>query len=186
MNNAKSQEAYLRALYKEVSNNRSRSYLNLSRLLHTIDFVWDVPNDDNRIGDALEKRKEYMELVGFSEALKTKPASVFEVLVGIVYRMMYVMDGEDRGLSTSKLYIELLENLNISGFTDGMFLRSRNIKKIEADVRTKIRKMMARKYTPSGRGGVFPLKRNPVKHGIDLRKTELWYQMMYYIAENYG
>lgn len=186
MNDTKSQEDYFRTLYKEVSTSRSRSYMILSRLLHTIDFVWSVPNDDNRIGDALQRRKEYMDRYGYSEALKRKPASVFEVLVSIVYRMLYLMYGEERGLSASKLYLELLTNLELSEFTDGMFLRTKKLKKLEAEVRVKVSKMMYRKYTISGRGGLFPLKRSPRKHGIDLRKTELWYQMMYYLEENYG
>jgi hypothetical protein len=59
-------ELYFRWLYAQVSNvrlkNPSRTHWSLLKLLHTKEFVWIVPNDDNRLEDGRLLRVEFVEL----------------------------------------------------------------------------------------------------------------------------
>lgn len=186
MDEQKSQIDYVKHLYSLIQKKGAPSYIYLSRLLHTIPFEWSVRNDDNRIADALEIRNSYIEETGISKSIfKDEDVSVLEILVGIIFRMMYVMYGETRGVTPSKLFVELLSNLKLTDYSDLTFLQTKRPAVIRRDVCTKVDKMLFRRYTKSGLGGLFPLKRISNRTKLDLRKVELWYQMMHYLEENY-
>lgn len=184
MNSKRNNDKYVKYLYSIINKKNGPTYYHLLNLLHTIKFEWTVKNDDNRISDALEIREEYIEKTG-TDLFSNDDVSVLEVLIGIIHRMMYLMYGENRGVTTSKLFIELLYNLKIHEYTDLMFLKKGKASFIQRDVCKKIDKMIKRKYKKNGQGGLFPLKSIGKSSNLDLRNAELWYQMMYYLEENY-
>ena len=61
-------DAYLGWLYSQVASvhlkNPSRTYWSLFRCLYTTEFVWFVPNDDNRVEDGRALRYQFIEETG--------------------------------------------------------------------------------------------------------------------------
>lgn len=57
-------EQYLKWLYRQVASskyrNPARTYWSLLRQLYTTEFVWTVPNDDNRVEDGRDLRYEFL------------------------------------------------------------------------------------------------------------------------------
>lgn len=139
-----------------------------------------VPNDSNRIADGIKLRLEFAEEeIGSNECLEflDMDCSVLELLIGIARRMddnIAISTSED---NTEDLFWELIENLNLDVFTDDRCSNGANKDRID-DI---ITVFCERLYCKDGRGGIFPL-RNPPKDQV---KTEIWYQMMAYLEENY-
>src|SRR5689334_4311656 len=61
-------ELYFKWLYRQVGSvrlrNPARTYWSLLRLLFTKEFVWIIPNDDNRVEDGRCLRHEFVEELG--------------------------------------------------------------------------------------------------------------------------
>lgn len=191
-------EEYFSWLYKLVDD-RHRSYIKLARELHRKRFVWSVSNDDNRCKDGLTLRDRYIEIARLDEShLEVKsmlnaPCSVLEVLISLAERMNDLMyDLRDtRNNKTPKFFLEMISNLNLQRFTDNYSRfdgRSYPMDKrfdpvTEAEIDEILEVFLGRTYGYDGFGGLFPLKRRPPN---DQSRTEIYYQMMYWLDENYG
>lgn len=140
--------------------------------LHSKEFVWVIPNDDNRLHDAAELRQEfsYEYEVDTRQLLLEVPISVLEVIVALSVRMEFQVDG-----GAAKWAWTLIENMDLAGFVDPVTPRMAEL------IDDKLDTFIWRNYSPSGEGGLFPLK-NP---HTDQRKVELWYQMHAWLAENF-
>lgn len=165
-------EAYLPWLasqvYNKVRADNSKTYHGLFELLHDKEFVWIVPNDDNRLEDALDVRNEYFGS-GRGPHLDVG-ISVLEVVVGLSRRMVFIAGG-----AAPYWAWDLLDNLGLLRYNDPVGpIKSERIDAILED-------LIWRNYEPDGRGGFFPL--NDPKE--DQTKVELWYQMQAYIDEMY-
>lgn len=170
-------ELYFRWLYSQVSNvklrNPSRTYWSLLKLLHTKEFVWIVPNDDNRLEDGRLLRVEFVETNDIQDVdpnWKDLGCSMLEMLIGLSRRLWFEDD-----LPADEWFWHLLENLGLNGFTDRGGWD-------EQDVDEVLNVVIWRLYEPDGRGGLFPLM-DPHE---DQREVELWYQMSEYLLENGG
>jgi hypothetical protein len=169
-------EQYLIWLYSQVGNvkdrNRSRTYWNLFRQLYSIEFVWLVPNDDNRVEDGRDLRYEWIgehhqgDLDITAEWLG-RGCSFLEMLIALCRRTAFEADSHP-----DTWFWHLLNNLGLLECTD----RS-NYDPIEVDDR--IHTVIQRTYERDGRGGLFPM-RHAQK---DQRRVELWYQMNAYLLE---
>lgn len=158
-------------------------YLGLMRMLYNIDFDSStahlIPNDDNRIEDALEmKIYYYIEYRGFREqetfeSAYFKRCSVLEMLIALGYRI------SDSFCRYDGIYWfwEMMRNIGLETCTDKIFYEHGGKER----ARRIIRNFMDRKYDRDGFGGLFPV----TKTSQDQRKTELWYQANYYFVENY-
>lgn len=149
--------------------------------LYEADFRWTVPNDGNRESDGLNLREEYEGRV-FSldrdwTALKNSPASVLEVLIAIARRADYEVAREDDKEFAPCFFWEMVMNLGLEVWSDGYPSSGDMIfaNKIKLD------KWLDRRFGKYGKGSIFPLKRLK----INQRETEIWYQMMSYLRENY-
>ena len=135
-------------------------------------FVYKIPKDDNRAADGLDLRERWRK--GFHY---NAPCSVLEMLIALAYRMDFNISEVGEPEKPGKWFWEMIENLRLEEFTGR--------KSIDKDVMFQnmsiLDTWLQRTYHPNGRGGLFPL-RNPQK---DQRKVEIWYQMMFYIMENY-
>jgi hypothetical protein len=183
-------EEYFSWLYKLVDD-RHRSYIKLARELHRKRFVWSVRNDENRCEDGLALRDRYIEISRLDEKhveviyMMKEPCSVLEVLVSLAERMNDLMyDLRDtRNNKTPKFFHHMLVNLNLNRFVDGYNLGRDFDPVTEAEIDEILEVWLGRSYGYDGFGGLFPLKKRPPS---DQSRTELYYQMMYWLDENYG
>lgn len=131
-----------------------------------------VPNDDNRIADALHLRREFD-----INMIYEGPCTVLELLIGIAKRMsdfISISPSEDH---TAELFWEFLANLKLTYFDDDVIDKGDRRREIR-DILTVFRERL---YGSDGVGGIFPLRNPPSNQA----KTEIWYQMMAYLEENY-
>ncbi len=143
----------------------SGSYRDLLNILFAKDFVWLVPNDDNRIADGLDIRAEWFDTI---VVIGEDRCSFLEVLIGLSRRMAFITDESAEGWSW-----QLIINLGLDKMRDD--LSTYKTRKANDILDTAI----WRNYSPDGSGGFFPLLRPK----NDQRETELWYQMNAYIEE---
>ena len=159
-------ERYYEWLVSQVNVTRSsKEFSGIFRWMYHQEFVWLVPNDDNRIGDAIDLRKEFW---GVGRMIPQNGVSILEVIVALSRRAAFVGGGE----APDWAWI-FIKNLGLNKFHDP--LTSRKETKIQEILET----FVYRLYAPDGVGGLFPLLNPP----LDQTKVELWYQMHAYINE---
>lgn len=164
---------WLYAHFGAVSNrNPARSHWELARHLHSREFVWLVANDDNRVEDGKELRLQFAREQG-SDGID---AGWLELGCSVLEMMVSLAD------------LASFETSREPGYWFGVFLKNLNLDKYSDDnwtvtvprhVDRKIDQLVYRTYSPTGRGGLFPLH-SAVE---DQRKVELWYQMSAYFIE---
>lgn len=154
----------------------------LFEILHDIPFVWmaDVPLDENREADGRRLRAIFEEDSGLGLPLEWEdwPASFLEVVVAMAETFEdTIMHSPGSDTDSSTWFWMMMENMGIAHCDDAWFRK--NQLDGEAFVRGRVDDILLRRYSRSGKGGLFPLKR---PH-LDQRKTELWYQMNAYALE---
>lgn len=167
-------DAYLAWLYLQVGarsvreSDPSRTHWRLLRQMHETDFVWLVPNDDNRAADGLELRYEFMDEKAIlpDRAWLERPCSFLEMLIGLARRLAFEGEGQPH-----VWFWHLIDNLDLTRCNDDRRWSPRRVDEI-------INSVIWRTYAPSGRGGLFPLR---YSHE-DQRDVELWYQMNAYLV----
>jgi hypothetical protein len=159
-------EQYFAWLIDQINITRSsKSFQGIFRWMYHRQFVWIVPNDDNRIGDAIDLRKEFC---GEGHMVPQDGVSILEVIVALSRRAAWVGGGE----APDWAWI-FIKNLGLNKFHDP--LTYRKDEKIE-DI---LEAFVWRTYSADGTGGLFPLIHPP----LDQTKVEIWYQMHAYINE---
>lgn len=168
-------ELYFKWLYGCVESTRvkdsSKTYWSLLQTMHKTEFVWFVPNDDNRILDATDLRYLFLEYIDdtANDVWMQMGASFLEVIVALVRRLEF-----ETGDSTSDWFWELMGNLGVQHYNDRYF-----DERVRTEVESILDEVIWRTYGSTGRGGLFPLK-EPKQ---DQRNVELWYQASAYILE---
>jgi hypothetical protein len=176
-------DAYLTWLYRQVASvrykNPSRTYWSLFRKLYSTEFVWYVPNDDNRVEDGRELRYEFQqeEDVEIDEEWLHLGCSMLEMLIALSRRLAFEADGQPR-----TWFWHLLRNIQLEHFTD-LELQSGNSKRKAEEIDDILGTVIWRRYRRDGsEGGLFPLRR--MEPGTrDQRKVELWYQAAAYLQQ---
>lgn len=170
-------DRYLEWLYSQFgavrNRNPARSYWKLAKKLYTTEFVWLIPNDDNRVEDGILLRQEFVNEQGsdgVTDAWMALGCSVLEMMVALAKRAAY-QTGEPDADWMGRFFT----NLGIVDFRDSKFnaTAERRISEI-------LETFIYRGYREDGVGGLFPLQR-PRQ---DQTKVELWYQLNEYILEN--
>lgn len=170
-------EQYLRWLYSQVSRvtakNPQKTYWTFLRKLKGIEFVWFVPNDDNRIVDGKHLRFEFLEELKLKadDVWLDAGCSMLEMLIGLSRRLAFETEDEPRDW-----FWRLIDNLDLSDLNDKDYNRYSDLDVFEA-----MQKVIWRTYSSNGDGGLFPLD-GPHQ---DQRKVEIWYQMSAYLLERY-
>jgi hypothetical protein len=171
-------ELYLRWLYGQISpvsvKNPSNTYWAFAKQLFTEEFVWFIPNDDNRIADGKDLREEFLEEVGVDDAdilWLNLGCSMLELMIGLSRRLSFLIDESPR----DSFWI-LVSNLGIEACSDRDY---EEVPGLEIDISEILHRVIWRTYEPSGEGGLFPLESTK----LDQRKLELWYQMSAYVQE---
>lgn len=167
---------YFGWLISQIEINSKRTYNGLLARLHETEFVWTVPNDDNRVYDGLDLRTEFidethgwkLEEIMRLPLMTGKGASVLEVLIGLSRRVAFTCGGE-----ASWWAWQLMGNLGLYRFYDPF--TSSKARRLD-DI---LEALIWRTYQRDGKGGFFPLT-DPKE---DQTKVEIWYQMNQYAME---
>lgn len=166
-------DQYLIWLYGQVAEVKtrksSRTFWNLFRQMFSTEFAWFVPNDDNRVEDGRELRREW--------ATNTKTdidsnwlslgCSFLELLVGLSRRLAFETDGD-----AAHWFWHLINNLGLLGCNDRSGFRTEDVDDITSAV-------IWRTYDSNGNGGLFPLQHTT----NDQRRVEIWYQLSEYLLQ---
>lgn len=130
-----------------------------------------VSHDKNRVGDAMYMRSQYE---GKKRVKIHMPCSVLEVLIALAIRIETdVMQDICHPDRTATWFWLMLDNL---GLVSDEF---KDINYSDEKANGILTRFMHRTYEKDGsNGGLFQLN----ERGIDMRKTEIWYQMELYFA----
>lgn len=166
-------DQYLTWLYSQVAEVRtrksSRTFWNLFRQLFSTEFVWFVPNDDNRAEDGRELRCEWAARTGATPNSEWMGlgCSFLELLIGLARRLEF-----EGGNDAPSWFWRLLCNLGLEGYHDRSNFKAEDVE----DITTRV---IWRTYDESGRGGLFPLEHTT----RDQRRVEIWYQLSEYLLQ---
>lgn len=168
-------ESYFVWLYDQVGSvaekNPSRTYWRMLRQLYTKEFVWIIPNDDNRAEDGRDLRVEFLtdtKVDRVEQGWLELGCSMLELLVGLSRRLAFEAEGEP-----SVWFWQLIENLGLEKYNDNVLDHS------EERIDDILNQVIWRTYKRNGQGGLFPLRRA----AEDQREVEIWYQLSAYVLE---
>lgn len=171
-------ELYFDWLYRKVARSRAKTnprlnHRNLLHILYTKEFVWLIPNDDNRVEDGKDLRYEFLT----AQELHVRPedrhwlelgCSMLEMLIALAKRFAFEAEG-----TTKERFWQMLENIGLAEINDSVDISREEVEQV-------LDRVIWRTYNYNGGGGLFPL----VHAERDQRKVELWYQLSAYVIEN--
>lgn len=159
-------KAYFRWLKRQVANPRDgKTFNGLLEQLHHREFDWHVPNDDNRVVDALDLRREFL---GEGHHISRHGVSTLEIVVALSRRLEFQAGGKAKTWAW-----QLIENLDLHHMSDPLTKKRKELIEEILDA------LIWRTYDRDGTGGFFP-RAWPQE---DQTKLELWYQMAGYVNE---
>lgn len=176
MNSEPLDELYFKWLYNQVADpEQDLTFWNLLRVLFTTEFVWIVPNDENRIADGKALRESFIDTQGIRLRRSERNwielgCSMLELMVGLADRLEFETD---KG-TTHYWFWELMENLGLGMYDDAVEVPEEHVREV-------LEMVIQRYYEPNGHGGFFPLE-HPLG---DQREIELWYQLSAYVMERH-
>lgn len=167
-------ERYLEWLYLQVGLSKlkrgSKTYWFLLKQLYVKEFVWIIPNDDNRLEDGRDLRLEFVRETYIHDPDPNwwgLGCSMLEMFIGLSRRLEFETD-----IPVDEWFWELIENLDLTKCDDDKKWDPQDVDNILDDV-------IWRTYEPDGRGGLFPLQ----DAQEDQRDVEIWYQQSAYVIE---
>ena len=152
--------------------------------LYDTEFVWDkrIPMDENRAKDGVFLREEFSSEWGLEEPESARywPCSFLEFLVALSRRIEnQIMYDPESDTDASTWFWEMMGNSGLDRCNDDWMLSQDYMAHMM--VSEMVNKVMYRRYSPTGEGGLFPL-RDPE---MDQRRIQIWDQMNEYFWENY-
>lgn len=167
---------YLTSLIRTKDSHR---YNKLLRALFDKKFYWKLNRDSNRAEDGLDMRLYFEDKgVGTVDELDQELGNdcrVLEMMVALAKRCEdQIMTDPEIGDRTPDWFWIMIVNLGLFEMTDGNF--------DEDYVQDTLDRFLDRRYSRNGRGGLFEL---PESHKLDMRRTEIWYQLMAFLNENF-
>lgn len=166
---------YFEWMYELVSGDRFAKGLTYRRLLtflHDVEFTYFVPYDENRAAEGIALRYRYC-LIHECEHLEhflSGPCSVLEMMAALAIRCEEnLMDDPELGDRTGQWFWEMITTMGLGSMNDSNFNEW-----LVADV---VSRFLDRDYEPDGRGGLFRVR----GFTRDMRKMEIWHQLMAYI-----
>ena len=171
-------DRYFDWMYQLVVDDRysNKSYRKLFCRLHDTEFTYTIPMDGNRAEDGVDLRYRFGREEGYDDRiiasfLDDRPCSVLEMMTALAIRCEeHLMDDPDVGNRTGQWFWDMLVSLGLGVMDDSQFDRYQVDRILE--------RFLDRGYNRNGEGGLFT-----VNNGLDMQKTEIWYQMNYYLSE---
>lgn len=156
---------------------KNLSYRKLLTELFERDFYYILSMDKNRAQDGIDLRYRFGYECGYSHAfikehLDDSNVSVLEMMVALAFRCEeQIMDDPDIGNRTGQWFWSMIENLGLISMDD---------KNFDSDyINYVITRFLEREYAPNGEGGLFRTNRKLQ----DMRSTEIWYQLCWYLTD---
>lgn len=172
-------EQYLTWLYSQVGlvklKNPARTHWSLLKQLYSKEFVWIIPNDDNRLLDGRDLRYEFLRetfVPRVDQDWMDLGCSMLEMLIALARRLEFETDKP-----VDEWFWEIMDNLSLTDYTDELEITGGYN---QQDVDEILDEVIWRTYDPDGRGGLFPLQHAEE----DQRDIELWYQQSAYVIEH--
>lgn len=176
--NNKIEQDYFDWLYGIVCNDRFSediSYRKLLEHLHEVEFIFFVPKDDNRASDGINLRYRYgyyNDKDGIEDYI-LGPCSVLEMMLALAIRCEEtIMTNTKLGDRTGQWFWGMINNLGLGSMHDQNY----DCEYVDQC----INRFLYREYDADGRGGLFTIR----NCNYDLRKIEIWSQLMRYISDN--
>jgi hypothetical protein len=171
-------DQYFDWMYQLVVDDRysNKSYRKLFVRLYDTEFTYTIPMDGNRAEDGIDLRYRFGREQLYSDAmvascLDDRPCSILEMMIALAIRCEeHIMDDPDAGDRTGQWFWSMLVSLGLGSMDDRKFDRY--------FVDQTLERFLERGYGRNGEGGLFT-----VDNGRDMRNTEIWYQMNYYLRE---
>lgn len=150
----------------------ARNYSKLFSYLYSVPFRWTVKNDSNRASDGIRLRASIVNDARMVEELG--PCRMLEMMIALANRCETdIMQEDQYGNRTGIWFWTMVENLGLITMDDWNY--------DEETVRAAVNRFLDRKYSRNGYGSIFFAN----DHGTDLRKAEIWYQMCWFLTEQY-
>lgn len=169
---------YFDWIYDLMCKNRyskNIAYRKLLSLLHSTEFIYILPRDENRANDGINLRFRFAHDCGYNYRLDVEkaldgPCSVLEMMVALAIRCEEtIMDDPRIGDRTSQWFWGMVVNLGLGSMTDDNFDKRYSKMVIE--------RFLRREYESNGKGGLFTIRH--CDH--DLRDVEIWNQLCWYL-----
>jgi hypothetical protein len=157
------------------------NYNKLFWQLFNTEFIYSIPLDGNRAEDGISLRYRYGKECNVDERIVASeidicPCSVLEMIVALAIRVEEnIMYDAEIGDRTHCWIWVMITNLGLEDCTDEKMMDDE-----DPYVRRCLDIFMQRKYDKDGfNGGLFVIN----DQTKDLRKTEIWYQAMWFFKE---
>ena len=156
-------------------SSQAASHQKVLRLLHSTNFVYIHPMDENRASDGLDLRDSFASDEGIGSAdvdlaLNYKPCSMLEMIAALALRCEgHITEDSHFGNRTGEWFFTMLDSLGLGDMDDNHFDGL-----AAADILTRFSN---RDYQPDGSGGLFTVP----DCDVDMTKIDIWYQMMRYL-----
>lgn len=162
--------------YKVCNDDRFRrtSYLKLLLALHNKEFIWYIPNDENRAEEGVTLRSRFAADNGYGQnkifMYLSGPCTVLEMMVALALRCEEnIMVNPQIGDRTTQWFWDMIKSLGLMRMSGRSF---------DLDfVEYALDNFLHRQYKPNGEGGLFTIRRCRE----DLRDVEIWYQLCWYL-----
>lgn len=168
---------WLCSLVSDSKPERHVSYKRLLWYLHSIEFTYIIPMDGNRYEDGISLRYRFgyehnIEDPVIASCLDINPCSILEMMVALAFRCEeHIMVNPSKGLMSGRWFWMFIKNLGLDDMHDSRF--------DERQADSVIQRFLNRDYSRDGEGGLIYIPNCQ----YDLRKMEIWYQMMRYLSE---
>lgn len=154
---------YFERLCRLACGRRWPRWSRLLTYLYEREFTYTLDMDENRAVDGCALRTEY----GFAS---DRPCSVLEMMAALARRCeVHIMGDPEYGDRTSQWFWEMIESLGLADMDDVGFDKF--------IARQVVDRLLTHRYRANGRGGLFTIPNCP----YDLRKVDIWYQMMWHL-----
>lgn len=156
---------------------RKSSYRKLLQYLNSVTFTYILSLDGNRYEDGIDLRYRFgydndIDESVIASYLDDRPCSVLEMMIALSRRCEeHIMFNPDIGDRTGQWFWGMISNLGLIGMTDSRFNESYAEEIID--------RFLNRKYERNGEGGLVTVSNSQ----YDMRTTEIWYQIMWYLTE---
>lgn len=163
--------AYLEWLSERITPNRHRNFQELLYILYKKEFYIVVADDDSRMQDVHELRRDCFREFGVKPYVNTDvlgPVSVLEVIIAMSKRLAWQTDADP-----GEWAWQLLINLQLDRYS------GRISRRLAEEIDSMLDRLIWRQYQADGVGGFFPLQW-PER---DQTEVSLWYQMSAYLHE---
>lgn len=173
------EEEYFNWLYDLVCTDEytQRTHYKLFSFLYDEEFLLSMYMDSNRAADGIELRYEFAKEKGIDPQIivaeiDTRECSILEMMLALARRCEnQIMANPDVGDRVGQWFWEMIVTLGLGKMDDDNF---------DYDTAKKIiRKFLRRTYRKNGEGGLFRIN----DRSKDMRTTEIWYQMNWYLNE---